>query len=111
MINKQYLTEYKKAQDSYKHCVNQIVSSKGNKHFYIGSSANPEERLKDHVKDKNMKNMFLLCEVPNKLKSGKLEKRLIKRFSIKNNVNQSGGGEGIDEGIDEGINYVYLLLK
>jgi len=41
-----------------------------------------------------MKNMYLLCEVPNKLKSEKLEKKLIKRFSIKNNVNQSGEGKG-----------------
>jgi len=107
MIDAKYLMIFQNERDSYNYCRNMILHLKRNKQFYIGSSANPEERLKDHVKDKNMKNMYLLCEVPNKLKSEKLEKRLIKRFSIKNNVNQSGGGEGIDEG----INYVYLLLK
>lgn len=113
--------EYNNLIDTYRYCVNLIQSLKSkSKKFYIGATHNPNERLEEHIKEKNMKTMILLCKCLSKNQTIKLEQKLIKRYGknvhivndIKydededDNIIQGGGGEGIIH--DK--NYIYLLL-
>lgn len=105
--------------DGYSYCVEQILSLKNNKKFYIGATHNYEERFLDHMKNKKMFNMFVLTQVQTNLKSKKLEQKLIKRFGgkknnsnkveydIDGNILNGGGGEGLK--YDK--NYIYVLFK
>jgi len=106
MVDRTFLKDYETSIKSYRHCTTIIQEQKKSKKFYIGATQNPDKRLTEHVAEKNMKNMYLLCKVPTKYKTEKLEQKLIKRFNTDHCINQTGGGEGIEEG----INYIYLLL-
>lgn len=106
------------SKEDYKHCVNQILSLKKEKKFYIGATYNYEERFLDHMVNKNMFNMYILTQCKTNSKSKKLEQKLIKRFGkLKKNMNyveydekgnilNGGGGEGLVH--DE--NYIYILF-
>ena len=101
------LKEYDNAKMSYNYCVSKIMEYKKNKEFYIGATHEPVERLNTHYNEKGIKNMYLLCKVPTRSKTIKLEQKLIDRFNTKKSLNQGGGGEGIRDD----INYIYLLLR
>jgi hypothetical protein len=104
--NYSYYKEFNTRHEMYTHCVEIIIKLKNNKKFYIGITYNPTDRLKDHIEEKNMKIMHVLTKTKTKDQTLKLEQELIERFDIKNNINQSGGGEGIE--YDE--NYIYVLF-
>lgn len=119
MIYTDYLSDYVDANNAYKTCVKQIQQLKGkSKKFYVGATHAPEERLKDHIENKKMSSMYLLCKCETRNKTISLEKKLIKRYHknkyIQNdietdalgNIIQGGGGEGITHD----INYMYVLL-
>ena len=105
--------------DGYKHCVEQIISLKNNKKFYIGATHNYEDRFLEHMENKKMFNMYVLTQSKTNLKSKRLEQKLIERFGKqKNNLNKveydndgnilNGGG---GEGIIHDKNFIYVLLK
>ncbi len=93
--------------DGYSYCVEQILSLKNNKKFYIGATHNYEERFLEHMENKKMFNMFILTQAKTILKSKKLEQKLIKRFGKNKNILNKveydnygniligGGGEGL----------------
>ncbi len=121
MIHNDYFFEYDKSNiaKNYKQCVQAIMQLKGiNKKFYIGATHDQQTRLDKHIKEKNMKNMYLLCECPTKLKTIKLEQKLINRFggkcNNKNNIERDNIGKIIQGGGGEGItyekNYIYVML-
>jgi len=118
-INKSYEVIYTTKKEARKHAIDKIMELKKYKKFYIGATSNPEERLLEHISDKKMNTMYILCRTPTKHKTKILEKSLIKRFyKLKNNINdvkldqngniiQGGGGEGITED----TNYIYVLFR
>ena len=57
-----------------------ISELKKTKKFYIGVTHAPEERIKDHINEKNMKTMYILCKVPTRSKTIKFERKLIYKF-------------------------------
>lgn len=112
------MVDYDNSKTFYKYCVECIKSIKNKKMFYIGATSNCENRVLEHKKDKNMQTMMVLCKVPTKNKTSKLESKLIKRFASKllqnivkydesGNIIQDGGGNGLIDG----INYIYVLFK
>lgn len=107
MIHDEFLKDYENAKISYKYCVDKILELKKYKKFYVGVTHDPKIRLKEHAKEHAMSHMYLLCKVPTKSKTKRLEQKLIKRFNTKMNINQSGGGEGITEE----VNYIYVLFN
>jgi len=107
MLCTSYLLNYTDIDESYKKCVDIIMYLKGHRLYYIGATNNPEQRLLQHIEEKNMHNMYLLCRVPTQSKTKSLESKLIKRFDNRECINQAGGGEGITEG----ENYIYILFN
>jgi predicted GIY-YIG superfamily endonuclease len=105
--------------DGYSYCVEQILSLKNNKKFYIGATHNYEERFLEHMENKKMFNMFVLTQAQTNLKSKKLEQKLIKRFgknkNILNKVEYDNNGNILNGGGGEGLihdkNYIYVLFK
>lgn len=109
MINYEYYIDFEnKSEDALKYCKKIILELKKSKLFYVGISINPEERYNDHFEEKKLKNMFVLASVNTKLKAENVEKKLLKRFDIKNNLNISPGGEGIDDGHEK--YYIYIMF-
>ena len=110
-IIKDVVIDYLNAQHAYDHCRDIILKNKGQKKFYVGATKDLDERAKDHLDEKGMTNMIVLCKCPTKCKTESLEKKLIKRFnsdSIYNKcINQTGGGERLKDG----VNYIYVLFN
>jgi len=115
-VNKDHLEDYNNSKESYKHCTTKIRELKKSKKFYVGATHDPEGRLEDHVQNKKMKTMYLLCKTKTKKQAESLEQKLVKVFgNLKTNVDydeetktgQSGGGEGLNDG----ENYIYILFK
>jgi len=110
-IDEQYQKDFTNLTEMTKYCRDIIKQLKKSKKFYIGLTENPEQRLKEHIEKKKMKNMVILCKIPGKYKNKTilLETRLLKRFDINNNLNeiQEGGG-GID---DAEYHYIYVLFR
>lgn len=103
-----YLHKFDNVQTSYEHCVKKISELKSSKEYYIGVSKDPTERLLNHIKEKNMNNMFLLCVTPTKPNAEAIEDGLLKKFgNNKKCINdlQDGGS-----GITSGINYIYIIF-
>jgi hypothetical protein len=66
----------KNLEDGYKHCKEQILLLKNNKKFYIGATHNYEDIFLEHMKNKNMFNMFILTQAQTNLKSNYMYKYL-----------------------------------
>jgi predicted GIY-YIG superfamily endonuclease len=110
-VHYEYLREdFTTIKEMYKHCIDCIMELKKTRHFYIGFTTDPSNRLDVHIEERNMGNMFILVKTHTQSQSIKLEQRLIKRFNSTAHtnrcLNQGGGGEGIT-----GDGYIYLLLR
>jgi len=110
-IIRDYQVRYTNKKDTYRHCVNIILKLKKFKQHYIGATKDEQDRLENHIKVKNMKNMFVLVTNVEKEQAIELERLLIKRFKSESKtnrcINQGGGGEGIVEG----ENSIYILFR
>lgn len=73
-----HMIRSRRVDEAYKHCKSTIRSIQGDKIYYIGATNDPERRLDEHISDKGLWNMYVLCELPTKAKS--VEKHLIKVF-------------------------------
>lgn len=93
--------------DAIEHCLSIITENKTTNKYYIGATCDPEKRLSDHMKEKQMYNMVLLCKINGKTNTETVEDALIS--ICKNdqyNINKIGGGSGIGGK----CNYIYMLL-
>ena len=103
---------------SYKHCRDTIQQLKRHKKFYIGATNNPFLRDQQHIEEKGMGTMVVLCKTETKNEAKKLENKLIYRFRknkrIQNSIQYDEYGKLIQTGglgLVEGENYVYVLLR
>lgn len=105
--------------EAYKHCVNQILLLKNTKMFYIGSTHNFEERMKEHMRNEKLYNMYILTYATTKLKSKMLKKKLLKRFGpLKYNMNNVKFDENLNVIINDDTedllydkNFIYILFR
>lgn len=115
MLNTDNQIDYDNMKDSYKHCADTIRSLKGQKVFYVGVTANPQECLDAHVADKNMKKMYTLCKVNTLRRADSIGKKLLNVFGkLKNNWNVKNNDTpqpDYGETLTGKTNYVYLLLR
>ena len=107
MIDDTYLEEFNLHTDRYRHCVKKILNLKNKQNFYIGITNDPNDRINEHIYEKNMSTMYLLTKTYTKLKCIKLEQALIKRFKQPKNINQ----DGEDGGVKYKENYIYILFE
>ncbi|MBA43227.1 MAG: hypothetical protein CMF62_04350 [Magnetococcales bacterium] len=110
-VDDTYMKDFTTIKKSYLETKDSILQLKKYKKFYIGVTKDPEERIKDHYNNKELKlkSMFVLCRCQNNTTAKKLEDKLLVRFHNKKNClnkTQYGGG-----GVDEGINYIYVAFK
>lgn len=90
---------------SLNYCCNQIGTPK--QPFYIGVTNNPKLRLDEHIEEKEMSHMYVLCHVRGNQNAKDLESNLIAHyFNNKYCMNQTAIGGG---GIVGDNNYIYLL--
>ena len=106
MINYDHSVEFINTEKSFRDSVREISKFDDNTEFYIGATCNVHNRWIQHIKEKGICIMFVICHnIPTKNETKLLEQKLIKKFKSKC-LNQTGGGEGI---IDA-INCIYILF-
>ena len=102
----------------YKMCydiIRDIISNYGVREFYIGASKDPNNRLLDHRREKQLIYCDCIMKFPDKNLTSDVEKELIKIFGdhpnnyfmINENRPQTSGGKGLTPG----INYIYIAYK
>jgi hypothetical protein len=94
----------------FKHCRDTIIKLKRLKVFYIGSTVDPEETLQHCINTKKMKNMVILCTLPNKCETENLMDLLLTRFKKQNKCKNFELDIEKEEIKDE-VNHVYVLFK
>lgn len=117
-VNYSRIKKYTNFNEMYTHCRNHILYfCIRQKYIYIGVTNSPKLRCKQHLEDKGMYKMKILCETQNKVQASELEEELIYNFSdyykLRNNIGVKKDGELIlrgGVGLVEGVNYIYVLF-
>jgi predicted GIY-YIG superfamily endonuclease len=117
-VNESRMKKYTNFDEMFTYCTNHILHfCVRHKYIYIGATNNPMLRCEEHLNEKGMYKMKVLCEIQNKAQAAELEtvlinhfkdyKKLVNIISIKKNgqLNLRGG-----VGLIEGINYIYVLF-
>ena len=90
----------------FEHCCEIINTKRKDQMFYIGITSDPKTRADDHIKNKNLSKMFLLCIAKNEDETKILERGLIKEFNSRYMLNDVNGGGGVQNS----KNFIYLMV-
>lgn len=109
--------DFRNLSQTYEHCRDTIQLLRGYENFYIGATNSPYLRCQQHIEDKGMGTMYVLCKTKTKNQAKLLENKLISRFRnspfIQNAINYNEYGQLIQTGgfgLVEGENYIYVLF-
>src|SRR5271165_6412778 len=80
-VNYSRSKDYTNLEEMFTHCKNHIVNLLYiHAYVYIGATNSPELRCQQHLEEKGMYKMKLLCKTQNKAQAKELEEALVNEF-------------------------------